>query len=289
MENTLKESPDDWKICYFHHPIYSDGGRHGSEVELRVTLEPLFVKYGVNVVFSGHDHIYERIKPQKGITYFVAGAAASCAKGDVGPSAETAAYFDQDQAFMLVEIAGDELFFPGRVAHRPHRRLRRHPPATTETSEDVMRHQAAAQHLEHAVTSTHDGAGRRSSAIAAYRALLDRFLLLPLGAAIALVWANTRRKATSRSHRAIVVPRQRDRHGACSSRSATQEIVEAAMPGGALHSWRRGDCRSSPQQAASSASVAVYLTFVNCLRPERAVTGHGRSPARLTSRRRITC
>ena len=43
-------------------------GRHGSDVSLRVALEPLLVKYGVNVVFSGHDHVYERIKPQKGIT-----------------------------------------------------------------------------------------------------------------------------------------------------------------------------------------------------------------------------
>ena len=42
---------------------------------MRVTLEPLFVKYGVNVVYSGHDHVYERLKPQKGIYYFVSGSA----------------------------------------------------------------------------------------------------------------------------------------------------------------------------------------------------------------------
>jgi len=111
IDNTLKQSLDDWKICYFHHPIYSSAGRHGSDVQLRVTLEPLFVKYGVNVVFSGHDHVYERFKPQKGITYFVSGAAGELAKGDVRPSAATAAYFDQDQSFMLLEIAGDELSF----------------------------------------------------------------------------------------------------------------------------------------------------------------------------------
>jgi 3',5'-cyclic AMP phosphodiesterase CpdA len=114
LESTLKESSDTWKICYFHHPLYSDGGRHGSEVELRVVLEPLFVKYGVNVVFSGHDHIYERIKPQKGITYFVNGSSGELRRGDTRPSAMTAAYFDQDQAFSLVEIDGDELFFQAR-------------------------------------------------------------------------------------------------------------------------------------------------------------------------------
>ena len=114
LQDALKQSTEDWKICYFHHPIYSDGGRHGSDVALRVALEPILVKYGVNVVFSGHDHIYERIKPQKGITYFVVGSSGELRKGDVHPTGMTAAYFDQDQAFSLVEVAGNDLFFEAR-------------------------------------------------------------------------------------------------------------------------------------------------------------------------------
>ena len=111
LEDALKNSQDDWKICYFHHPLYSNAGRHGSDVELRVALEPLLVRYGVNVVFSGHDHVYERLKPQKGITYFVEGASGQLASGDVKPSPATAAAFDRDQTFMLVEIAGDQMWF----------------------------------------------------------------------------------------------------------------------------------------------------------------------------------
>jgi predicted MPP superfamily phosphohydrolase len=111
IEGALKDAQEPWKICYFHHPLYSDGGRHGPSVDLRVVLEPLFVKYGVNVVYSGHDHIYERIKPQKGITYFVAGSGGQLRKGDLRRSQLTAAGFDQDQSFMLNEIAGDELHF----------------------------------------------------------------------------------------------------------------------------------------------------------------------------------
>jgi 3',5'-cyclic AMP phosphodiesterase CpdA len=114
IEATLKQSQEDWKICYFHHPIYSDGGRHGSDVELRVALEPLFVKHGVDIVFAGHDHIYERIKPQKGITYFVNGSSGELRKGDTHPSSLTAAYFDQDQVFSLVEVVGDDLYFQAR-------------------------------------------------------------------------------------------------------------------------------------------------------------------------------
>ncbi len=111
LDEALSRAREDWKICYFHHPLYSDAGRHGSDVSLRVALEPTLVKYGVDVVFSGHDHVYERIKPQKGISYFVAGSGGELRRGDVHPSAMTAAYFDQDNAFMLVEVAGDELFF----------------------------------------------------------------------------------------------------------------------------------------------------------------------------------
>jgi len=111
IEDTLKQSPDAWKICYFHHPLYSNAGRHGSEVELRVILEPIFVKYGVNVVLSGHDHVYERLKPQHGITYFVDGSSGQLRKGDLRQSENTAAAFDQDQTFMLIEIALDEMSF----------------------------------------------------------------------------------------------------------------------------------------------------------------------------------
>ena len=111
FDATLAAASEPWKIVYFHHPLYSNGGRHGSNVELRVVLEPLLVKYGVQVVFAGHEHIYERLKPQKGVTHFVVGSGGQLRKGDAHIAASTAAAFDQDQAFMLVEIAGDQLLF----------------------------------------------------------------------------------------------------------------------------------------------------------------------------------
>ena len=74
-------------------------------------FEPLFVTYGVNVVFAGHDHIYERVTPQNGIYYFVEGASGQLRKGDTRRSAMTAKAFDQDTSFMLVEIDGNQLSF----------------------------------------------------------------------------------------------------------------------------------------------------------------------------------
>jgi 3',5'-cyclic AMP phosphodiesterase CpdA len=111
FEATLRSSDEPWKIVYFHHPLYSNAGRHGGTADMRVLLEPLLVRYGVTVVFSGHDHIYERLVPQKGITYFVVGSGGKLRKGDLVPSSTTAAGFDRDQAFAIVEVAAEELYF----------------------------------------------------------------------------------------------------------------------------------------------------------------------------------
>jgi 3',5'-cyclic AMP phosphodiesterase CpdA len=110
LEKELKASGSDWKIPYFHHPLYSSG-MHGSQIELRTLLEPLFIKYGVDVVFAGHEHFYERIKPQHGIWYFTSGGAAKIRRGDIRKTDLTANGFDRDRSFMLAEIAGDQMFF----------------------------------------------------------------------------------------------------------------------------------------------------------------------------------
>jgi predicted MPP superfamily phosphohydrolase len=112
LTKELQGSSEDWKICFFHHPLYSSAGRHGSDTELRQVLEPLFVQYGVSLVLSGHDHVYERVKPQKGIAYFVEGSSGQLRRGDLrSGSPLTAKGFDTDRTFMVMEIDGDELNF----------------------------------------------------------------------------------------------------------------------------------------------------------------------------------
>ena len=112
LETQLQDAgTGDWKICYFHHPLYSSGRFHGPSTDLRQLLEPLFVKYGVDVVFSGHEHVYERVRPQKGIYYFTEGASGELRRGNLASSAITAKGFDADRSFMLIEIAGEEMFF----------------------------------------------------------------------------------------------------------------------------------------------------------------------------------
>jgi hypothetical protein len=111
LESQLSGSTSPWKICYFHHPLYSHARFHGPDTDLRAQIEPLFNKYNVQVVFSGHEHVYERLKPQRGINYFVLGSSGQLRPHDLRASSDTAKGFDTDQTFAVVEISNDALFF----------------------------------------------------------------------------------------------------------------------------------------------------------------------------------
>ena len=111
VQKELEGSNEDWKIPFFHHPPYSSGGRHGSHMQHREALEPLFLKHNVSVVFTGHDHIYERTKPQQGIIYFVCGSGGKLRRGNLDNTGLTAVGNATDRVFLVAEISGDELFF----------------------------------------------------------------------------------------------------------------------------------------------------------------------------------
>jgi 3',5'-cyclic AMP phosphodiesterase CpdA len=112
LENELQNAREAWKIPYFHHPLYSSGGRHGSDAAKRQVLEPLFLKHGVSVVLTGHDHIYERVKPQQGIVYFVVGSSGQLRRGNLDRrTGLTAVGNDTEQVFLAAEIDGDQMYF----------------------------------------------------------------------------------------------------------------------------------------------------------------------------------
>jgi predicted MPP superfamily phosphohydrolase len=112
LEKELAASQAVWKIPFFHHPIYSSGRKHGSDMKLRRALEPLFTRYGVRVALSGHDHIYERIKPQEGIFYFVSGSGGQLRKGDIKRNDPLfAAGNDEVCHFMLFDVEENEARF----------------------------------------------------------------------------------------------------------------------------------------------------------------------------------
>lgn len=111
LEQNLRSSKAQWKICFFHHPLYNEGKMHGPDLDLRNQLLPLLKSYGVNVVFSGHEHAYERLKPVDNIYYFVQGDSGKLERHDFHHSDQIAASFDRARTFMIVEVVGDTLYF----------------------------------------------------------------------------------------------------------------------------------------------------------------------------------
>jgi 3',5'-cyclic AMP phosphodiesterase CpdA len=72
LEQDLAATRKRWKIAFLHRSPYGSS-RHGGDEKVREDLEPLFVKHGVDLVFGGHDHVYERTVPIGGVTYVVSG------------------------------------------------------------------------------------------------------------------------------------------------------------------------------------------------------------------------
>jgi 3',5'-cyclic AMP phosphodiesterase CpdA len=129
LEDALRRSLARWKIAVFHHPLYSSAKKHGSALGLRKQLEQILIRYRVNLVFSGHDHVYERVKPQQGIQYFVTGGGGKVRRGDIDRKSDiTAASFDDDNHFMVIEVRDTRLDFAaisetGRVVDNGELRL----------------------------------------------------------------------------------------------------------------------------------------------------------------------
>ncbi len=62
LQEELARCNSTWKFVYFHRPMYSSG-YHGSDLGVRHAWEETLIRNGVDVVFCGHNHIYERTKP----------------------------------------------------------------------------------------------------------------------------------------------------------------------------------------------------------------------------------
>jgi 3',5'-cyclic AMP phosphodiesterase CpdA len=73
LERTLRSADEPWRIVAVHEPPYS-AGYQGSSRAARETFGPLFERYGVQLVLSGHEHDYQRSVPIRGVTYVISGA-----------------------------------------------------------------------------------------------------------------------------------------------------------------------------------------------------------------------
>jgi calcineurin-like phosphoesterase family protein len=106
LERDLGATARAWKVVYMHKPPYSSG-THGSSLDVRATFSPSFERFGVQLVISGHDHDYERMKPIAGVTYVVSGGGGFSLR-PVG-SSDFTAYSASIFHFLHAELEGDTL------------------------------------------------------------------------------------------------------------------------------------------------------------------------------------
>jgi hypothetical protein len=119
LRQDLSQTPQPWKIVALHHSAYSTGP-HGSDSRVQSKLSPIFEAYGVDVVFSGHDHIYQRSQPlrgeqvttveQGGIVYIVSGAGSAASYGCNTAFWTVISYCSQSYGlYARVEVSGNSL------------------------------------------------------------------------------------------------------------------------------------------------------------------------------------
>ena len=122
LEQDLAGTTQPWKFAFLHHPPYSCGTEHGSHLKSRKAWSPLFERYGVDVVFCGHEHNYERSRRMddfqldgspgadgKGTHYVVTGGGGNGTYPVTG--CETSATASRTYQVMLVTVEGDRASF----------------------------------------------------------------------------------------------------------------------------------------------------------------------------------
>ncbi len=109
LERDLAKSTSDWKVLYFHHPLYN--GNPGDNGPNDQYLGPLIAKYGVDLVLTGHEHNYQRSRPinDNGTLEVISGGGGQSLHPFRRPQPGHNAYRDVDFGHVEVEVTDDRL------------------------------------------------------------------------------------------------------------------------------------------------------------------------------------
>jgi tartrate-resistant acid phosphatase type 5 len=105
LDTALASSQAQWKIVFAHHVLYSYG-HYGDNRTLIATLENRFVRGGVDLFLSGHEHQLQILKPISAISYMTSGAGARPRKAECG---ESSVYAAGAPGFLAFEVSKNQL------------------------------------------------------------------------------------------------------------------------------------------------------------------------------------
>lgn len=111
LDRRLGRTDKLWKFVFFHEPPFSNRIGRSGNADARSLWVPLFEKHKVDVVFSGHDHMYTRFEPKNDVVYIVEGVGGRTLRQH-DPQAKGVLFTDYSKfGFGLVDITGPKLVF----------------------------------------------------------------------------------------------------------------------------------------------------------------------------------
>ena len=125
LEKLLASNHNKWTVVSFHHPFYS-AGRDRDDKDTREAFLPIFDKYNVDLVLTGHDHAYARsyklkngVKVsgnQKGTVYVVSVSGPKMYSVNTGFNNIMAKTAGNIQLFQVISIDGNKLKYESYTA-----------------------------------------------------------------------------------------------------------------------------------------------------------------------------
>lgn len=106
-----------WKIVFFHHPPFTNHRRYDGDRAVRAAWVPIFEKYGVDIVFSGHNHLYARFHPQNSIVYIIEGVGGRAHHRGKKDDPRVAYTYGDAYGFGVARINGNTLTF-SHITHK---------------------------------------------------------------------------------------------------------------------------------------------------------------------------
>jgi hypothetical protein len=109
LSDDLASTMQPWRFAALHHPAHTSRGVHDDETAVKSRLAPIFERAGVQLVFQGHNHWYERLNPINGVYYVTTGAGGRSLHSVRDRKPYSAKLVDDHYSFTQVEVNGTAL------------------------------------------------------------------------------------------------------------------------------------------------------------------------------------
>jgi hypothetical protein len=115
LTNDLAQTTKPWKVAFFHSPMtdsafhrFDDYNGNGvpDRLEIQALLQPVFERYGVQVVFNGHEHCFERFQPTNGVHRIVSGGGGGTLYGILELDPDSL-WFESAYHHLRASVSGD--------------------------------------------------------------------------------------------------------------------------------------------------------------------------------------